>query len=85
MKHPIDIKGFDTMKELATDIGNLEYETLQEFLKELGAKINDDAERDESAGKEELAGELYNLGEMINDIADSLEGTIEICKPYQDA
>jgi len=83
MKHPTEIKKYDgAMDDLVTDIGNLRYDKLEEFLYELADKFQDDADADYEAGRKKLSGRLYGASKKMFEAAKQMEEACEISKSH---
>ncbi len=67
MKHPKEIQYEGGMEQLATDLGNLRYDALAEFLRLLGDKIYLDSTKDLERDRRKLAIELYHAGAHIKE------------------
>lgn len=65
-KHKKEVAGIVDMKELATMICDLHYETLEELFMHLSAKIFKDAEKDDKAKRLALSSVLYELNYTLN-------------------
>ena len=82
-KHKRTIDKYNgSISELVEDIGNLHYETLAEFIKELSSKIERDAKKDEAAGRTQLSEELYGAAEYLEITSTYIEQAWVISKPY---
>lgn len=65
--HKKEVAGITDMKVLAEMIGDLHYETLTEFIKQLALKMKIDSIQDEDNGRVKLGGSLYMCHyELIN-------------------
>lgn len=73
-----------SLRELAVDISNLDYESLTEFLDLLGRKLYEDSIKDKSRGRTILAAHLSIASSGIDMASDSIEAASKICKPYND-
>lgn len=82
-KHPENYSG--SIEELAEELGNLRYDTLQNFLEVLSQKLAKDGDADFKRGRLKLAKSLYNASEQINNASQSIEQAWKICKPYEDS
>lgn len=75
MDHQITVPGFDSMKDLATTVGNLRYDALHEFLFELHNKLADDAKADSDRNRPQLAASLFeaslDVGQSAKHIGDA--------------
>jgi hypothetical protein len=83
-KHPIEIQKYQgTIRQLASEIGDLRYDVLSEFLDCLADEIYGDSERDKQRGRKKLA---QALREAANDIAESktkIDEAWKISKPFE--
>ncbi len=85
-KHTQRIKSCDIdNKELAKEIGDLYYDSLEEFLVELARKIKSDAKADEARGRKKLAKALFDASLHIQEASQSIAKAWDISKPYVDA
>jgi len=84
-KHTQKIKSIDiSNKELANEIGDLYYDSLSNFLKELSIKLKSDANADYNRGRKKLAKSLYEASNYINLASKEIDTAWDICKPYVD-
>lgn len=79
MKYPKEIEGYDSMQDLAEDLGNLRYDILAEFLSELSKKIYSDSANDHNNGRPLLAGELYCAGSALESVKESVDKAWYYC------
>lgn len=85
MKHPITIEKYNgTIKELARDIANLRYDSLEEFLKWLNYEIYVDSEKDKQRGKIQLGKLLRNCSDNISESRLHIIHAWKICKKYME-
>ena len=82
MKHKKIVEHYSDFKSLAEEIGNLRYDALTEFLKELKYKFNRDAEADLKRGRKKLANELMTISARLRNAERASEKAWEICEPY---
>lgn len=78
MKHDTKIDypgGFD---KLTTDLGNLSYDALGEFLEKLAQKITKDAQADETR-------ERYQLANQLTYSTKHIKNAWKICEPFMKA
>jgi len=71
-------------KKLATEIGDLYYDSLSEFLVYLSKKLEQDYIADRKRGREELANCLLEASNSINEASKHIDKAWGICKPYVD-
>jgi uncharacterized Fe-S cluster-containing protein len=81
MIHKTEIEGF-AIQELADKIGDLRYDTLNEFLIKLATKIKKDAFKDRNRGRTKLANQLDNAAKNIELSADNIDKAWVICEPF---
>jgi hypothetical protein len=84
MKYPKMIKGYDDMKSLAEDLGDLRYDKLGELIEELSKKLYRDSAKDHNAGKPLLAGELYCAGGALESVKEALDKAWYYCHRNMD-
>lgn len=82
--HRKDVHGETDMKHLAEEIGNLHYETLQNFLGYLGIKLYKDSIKDRIAGREKLGYSLLDASDNIQSAANNIKTAWQICKPFME-
>ena len=80
MKYPKEIKGYESMEDLANDLGNLRYDILASLLKKLSNKIGEDSSKDFSNNMPYLANELYCAGSALSNSADDISKAWYYCK-----
>ena len=82
-KHTQTIKSLDIdNKKLAQEIGDLYYDSLADFLKELANKLKEDATADQNRGRKKLATNLFNASNHIEQASKEIDTAWNICKPY---
>jgi hypothetical protein len=82
-KHKDHIEKYDgDIKQLARDIADLRYDTLEQFLKELKECIEVDLEKDSDGGRKKLANALFNTAIGIGLAEDSIKDAWNISKPF---
>ncbi len=82
-KHKKTIVSFNgSLDELAEDIGNLHYESLQTFLVLLSNKLDKDSKKDDKAKRYKLAFELDEASFFIAKASISIKKAYNISKPY---
>ncbi|PCI21306.1 hypothetical protein COB64_00280 [Candidatus Wolfebacteria bacterium] len=69
-------------EELVKDLGDLRYDALSKFLKELSQKIKADGEKDAHRERTKLAHALKNSSEKLMESASYINEAWEISKPY---
>ena len=82
MNHPKNLKGYDSLEELAKDISELHYESLTELFRLLYKKIEADAEADLKRGRPKLSEQLSNTSEALYDAYTSMYNAWKISEPY---
>ncbi|MFN7119736.1 MAG: hypothetical protein ACK4TA_23275 [Saprospiraceae bacterium] len=70
---------------LATELGNLRYDALAEFLHLLSEKLHQDGIADANRGRVKLATQLQHASKSLESTANAIEEAWRICKPYMDA
>lgn len=84
-KHKKEVEGYNgSIKDLARDVADLHYESLSEFLLELGFCLNEDARADEGRGRPKLASNLKEGAQHITRGHLNIEKAWEISKPYME-
>ncbi len=63
------------LQQLATDLGNLRYDALAQFLRLLSEKIEHDGDADLGRNRPKLAGHLHRA-------ADEVARAWRLCKPF---
>ena len=82
-KHTQTIKSCDiSNKKLAQEIGDLYYDSLSDFLKELSKKLELDSIADANRGRKKLAKNLLQASKHINEASKNIDTAWDICKPY---
>ena len=85
MKHTSKVKGFEgTTHELATQVGDLFYDSMAEFLNQLADKIQLDGEADFNRGRKKLANELFESSQHLRSAANNISNAWDICSPFVD-
>ncbi len=81
-KHKKDVAGVSDMKVLAEMIGDLHYESLLQFLRDLSIKLELDGFKDQQAGRTNLGNHLMYASENITVAADFMDAAWQISKPF---
>jgi hypothetical protein len=83
MKHTKQVVNFaGSHEQLATEIGDLYYDSLADLLRKLSDKIGSDAQADHGRGRPRLAGELAACAGMLVQAATHIDTAWTICKPH---
>ena len=83
MKHKKSLQNYDgTFEQLATELGDLTYDSLALFLKELSIKLSKDGDADFDGGRPKLSKCLKDAALEIENASNSIDKAWEICKPY---
>jgi hypothetical protein len=82
--HRRDVHGETDMKHLAEEVGNLHYETLQNFLVYLCTKLYRDGLKDRMAGREKLGYALTDASDKVKEAAGHIKEAWQISKPFMD-
>jgi len=72
-----------TPKELAQGIGDLRYDALQEFLRELADKLYADAKKDGKGGRLKLEESLAHVANSVEDAYVCMYDVWDICEPHE--
>lgn len=82
-KHKKDVEKYDgSIEELADDISNLHYETLEYFFKRLSDKIFLDSIKDSEGGRHKLGSALNNAHLDLNKVKKHIGEAWKISEPY---
>lgn len=82
MKHPDRIATYSgSLTDLATEIGDLRYDALSEFLNALSAKLATDGDSDGARGRAKLAASLRRASGHLKDTATDIDTAWAICAP----
>ena len=83
MIHHDTIKKYPgSLAELASDLGDLRYDALSEFLRLLAEKIERDGDKDLARGRKQLAAALHANAQQIRNSATPMDKAWVICEPY---
>lgn len=83
MIHETTIKKYDgTLKDLANDMGDLQYDALAKFLEYMATKIAEDGAKDRARGRTQLAKCLEKSADLIGKSTKEMEKAWGICEPY---
>lgn len=82
MKHLTTLPYKTDLKELAEDIGNLQYDSLAEFLQYLSDKLKRDCVADLKRKRPQLSIYLFLCSTYLNRASEIIKNTWRICKPY---
>jgi len=81
-KHKKNVGEYTDMKKLAEDIGDLHYETLEDFMGHLAVKFNKDASADSKRGRKELSIALRRAGHHVSTAWMNIRDAWSISKPF---
>ncbi len=81
-QHKKEVAGVSDMKELATMIGDLHYETLSNLLFELQTKFHNDSISDYGRGRFKLGHSLHRASKWMFEASNAIETAWLISKPY---
>jgi hypothetical protein len=70
-----------TLAELATELGDLRYDALAEFLRLLAAKLDADAAKDTARSRRRLAAALRDAAAGVTGGATAVQTAWQICEP----
>jgi hypothetical protein len=83
MKHKSWLKNYEAdFERLATEMGDLRYDTLSEFLNLLAQKIALDGEKDAARGRKKLAQNLAATAQSLAESAKFVHRAWQICEPF---
>lgn len=82
-KHRSKIRKYDgSLLELATDIGDLRYDALADFLKHLSNKLREDGVADENRRRVKLSTTLYEASNFLGKAKIEIDESWKISKPF---
>lgn len=85
MKHTDTVTNYPgNNEELVEALGNLYYDSLADFLRQLSEKMQKDGEADSDRGRPKLAAELLACSQHLQVAAKHIDAAWIICKPYVD-
>lgn len=85
MQHRDDVKKYSgSLADLAKDIGNMRYDSLAYFLKQLGDDLIRQAAADKARGRVKLASQLEATAQGLYHAREKMIGAWEICSPYME-
>lgn len=82
--HKKEIAGISDMRELATMIGDLHYETLRDFLVRLEVKLLIDSKKDALSKRVKLSDALLVASGKIAEAANYINKAWQISKPFME-
>ncbi|MGD1849090.1 MAG: hypothetical protein ACFCBU_00255 [Cyanophyceae cyanobacterium] len=83
MKHTKQVNDYPgSHEELAESLGDLYYDALAEFLRQLSNKMAKDGDADDRRERPRLAAELHSCSQHLREAAEHIDAAWEICKPY---
>ena len=83
MKHSSKVEKYKgSLEELAEDIGNLRYDSLQELFGFLHLKIQKDLKADADRGRDKLAKQLHDVSMAMKLAEESVDKAWKICEPH---
>lgn len=85
MKHPLTVNKYQgTLQELAKDVSNLNYDSLDQFIKWLGYYLYEDSEKDKMAGRVKLGENLRDASDLITASRLPIIHAWKICKKFEE-
>lgn len=82
--HKKELFGHTDMKEVASAISDLHYETLAKLLDRLSDKLYDDASKDLLKNRTKLSVELREASQYLATASNSIESAWKISKPFME-
>lgn len=83
-RHSKQVGGFTDMKLLAEAVGDLNYETLKDFLEKFSRKLFIDAAKDRAESRTRLANYLDAAANNIHFAASQIGAAWDVCKPFME-
>ena len=83
-KHPVNVKGFDSLEELAIQVGSMRYDKLAEFLQYLSEEIARQQEKDRQVGKTKLAADSEKLISSLGDASADAQFLFDTYKKFME-
>ena len=85
IKHKKELESYPQGSEkLATELGDLRYDALAEFLKHLAEKLNKDSIADGQRNRNKLSKELATASELIHQASKHMDNAWVICEPFME-
>ncbi len=82
-KHPINAKGYDSIEELAEEIGKLNYFSNRRLYKKLVEIYKRQSREDEERGNKQLSSDLEELSEAFRGpVAKAIDKICKTCKNH---
>ena len=82
MKHPLRLERYPgTLDELASELGDMRYDAVAEFLALLAEKLGSDSAADSSRGRSVLAGRLSTASRLTREASEEIGRAWGICEP----
>ncbi len=82
-KHPINVKGYDSIDELAEEIGKLNYYSNKKLYKKLVEIYKRQSEEDGAGGNKQLSSDLEELSKAFDGpVAKAIEKICKTCSNY---
>ncbi|MFA4942043.1 MAG: hypothetical protein WC564_00165 [Patescibacteria group bacterium] len=82
-KHPRTITGYNrSLRQLAKEIGNMTYDQVALFIKELSQDLERQSQADLGRGRKKLAKDLHDAAQQLAEAHLKMVSAWEICKPY---
>ena len=83
MQHDVKLMNYQgTINDLATDIGDLRYDALSDFLNLLSDKIKRDGDKDFERGRVKLAKQLHACADDLKQSKAKIDEAWRISKPF---
>ncbi|MEO6304185.1 MAG: hypothetical protein ABIP51_13550 [Bacteroidia bacterium] len=81
-KHKKEVAGISDMKEIAEMVGDLHYETLAKFIKELRHKIYEDGQKDFVNGRTQLSSALFEAAINLHQVFINIKKAWKISEQF---
>jgi hypothetical protein len=81
-KHPVNVRGYDSIDELAEEIGRLNYYSNRKLYKKLAEIYKRQSEEDGERGNKQLSSNLEELSKAFWGVVGATEKVCKTCKKY---
>jgi DNA-binding ferritin-like protein len=81
-KHPINVKGYDSIDELAEEIGNLNYFSAKKLYEKLELIYLKQSEGDKKRERNKLSPNLEELSKTFSCVVKAIGKVCNTCKNY---
>ncbi len=85
LRHPISLKGYETLEQAARDIAALRYDAMADLIRKYSEELDRYARADSACGKNNLATEGFRAAEKAKELELKIREMMNISRPHMKA